>query len=184
MKKNKLAWRDVKTILADKENSEILKLIGDLYALSDENKTFVHSRYSIGDNPLKPYQDIISDALYPDVMCNQPIQLSVGRKAISDYFKATKNKIGQLELMFHYVETGNQFTLDLGDIDESFYSSLESMFDRILSTIKKQPKDIQIRCLPRLENIVDSVHGMGWGYYDYLNQTFYEFKAKAQETEN
>ena len=65
--------------------------------------------------------------------------------------------------MFHYVEMGNQFTLDLGDIDEQFYSSLESMFDRILSTIGKQPKNIQIRCLPRLENIIDSVQDMGWG---------------------
>ena len=146
MKKKKLTWKDVKAILADKSDAEILKLVGDLYALSDENKTFVHSRYSIGNNPLEPYKEIISDALYPDVMLNEPIRLSVGRKAISDYFKATKNKIGQLELMFYYVEMGNQFTLDLGDIDEQFYSSLESMFDRILSTIGKQPKNIQIRC--------------------------------------
>ena len=178
MKKQKPTWKDIKAILSKKTESEILKLVGDLYSLSEENKTFIHSRYAIGVNPLEPYKNIISEALYPDVMYNEPIQLSVGRKAISDYFKATQDKMGQIELMFHYLETGNQFTLDLGDIDESFYSSLESTFDRILSSLEKQHKTTLMDYLPRLESIVESVCGMGWGYYDYLHETLNEYKIK------
>jgi len=112
-------------------------------------------------------------------MRNQPIRFSVGKKAISDYFKATKDEIGQLELMIYYVEMGNQFTIDYGDIDEQFYSSLESMFNRILSLIEKQTKNIQKQYLPRLENIVYSVRNTGWGYYDYLSETLDDFKAKV-----
>lgn len=65
--------------------------------------------------------------------------------------------------MIHYIETGNQFTLDLGDIDDQLYSSLESMFERILSNMEKQPNNIKKQYLPYLEDIVDSVRGMGWG---------------------
>lgn len=179
MSKNKLTWKNVKTVLAGKSNAEILKLVSDLYALNEANKSFIHSRYSIGTNLLEPYKEIISGALYPDIIQNQPIRFSVGKKAISDYFKATKNEIGQIELMIYYVEMGNQFTINYGDIDEQFYSSLESMFNRILSNIEKQPTNIQKQYLPRLENIVDSVRSMGWGYYDYLSETFEEFKVKA-----
>ncbi len=64
MGKNKLTWKDVKAILADKPKAEFLKLIGDLYALSDENKIFVHSRYSIGNNPLTPPESNNFYALY------------------------------------------------------------------------------------------------------------------------
>ena len=103
--------------LACKNKAELLKLIADLYSLSADNKSFVHSRYAIGKDTLEPYKAIISESLYPDVRKDGALNLSAGRKAISDYFKATKNKIGRLELMVHYFEMGHQFTLDCGDID-------------------------------------------------------------------
>ena len=106
---------------------------------------------------------------------NKPIRLSKGKKAISDYFKATKDKIGQLELMVHYWESGNRFTVDFGDIDEQFYSSLESMFGRILSALRKQPNNVQEQYLSRLEDVVASARNIGWGYYDYISAVFEEF---------
>ena len=119
----KPTWKDVKSILVKKEKSELLKLIRDLYSYRTDNKTFIHSRYSLGRQTLEPYRKIICESLYPDVYSNKPIRLSRGKKAISDYFKATKDKAGQIELMVHYFETGNKFTVDFGDIDEQFYSS-------------------------------------------------------------
>jgi len=178
MSNNNSTWKDIKLILSQSSDQELIKLIGDLYSLNTANKTFIHSRYSIDKDPLKPYKKIIDEALYPDFMSNKPIQLSVGRKAISDYFKATKDKVGQIELMVHYLETGNQFTLDLGDIDEQFYSSLESMFDRILTSLEKQPNKIQINYLPRLSRVVVSAKSMGWGYYDYICESLDEYNQK------
>jgi len=172
--KKKPTWKEVKAILTQKDNRELVKLISDLYALGVDNKTFIHSRYSVGKSILEPYKGIISESLYPDVYKNKPIRLAVGRKAISDYYKATQDEIGRLELMMHYLEQGNQFTVDYGDIDESFYSSLESMFERILSGIKQQPKNIQDEYISRLENIVESAKDMGWGYYDYISDIFEE----------
>jgi hypothetical protein len=173
MNNKKPAWKDVKAILSGKEKPELLKLVADLYSLNAENKSFVHSRYSTGKKSLEPYRSIISKSLYPDM--NKPIKLSAGRKAISDYFKATKDEAGQLELMVHYLETGNQLSVDFGDIDERFYASLESMFGRILPALAKQPANVQELYLPRMEKVVVSARDMGWGYYDYISDLFEEF---------
>jgi len=174
----KITWKDIKAKLLSKPESEIIKLVGDLYALSEENKTFIHSRYNVGGEPLKSYKEIISEALYPDFNWDQPISLSTGRKAISDYYKATNDKVGQIELMMHYLETGNQFTLDFGDIDEKFYSSLESMFDRILTSLEKQPNRMQLQYLNRLSRVVESAKDIGWGYGDYLSETFEDYNDR------
>jgi hypothetical protein len=180
--KKKPSWKDVKSILAEKEKPELLKLISDLYSSSSENKTFIHSRYSIGGQALEPYRSIISESLYPDVYKNKPIRLSIGKKAISDYFKASNDELGQLELMVHYLETGNQFTVDFGDIDEKFYSSLESMFERILSILRKQSTDVQEIYFSRLEDVVASAKIIGWGYYDYISDIFGEYEFETNST--
>ena len=173
--KKKPTWAAVKAILNKKEKADLLKLVADLYSFSNENKSFINSRYFIGCETLKPYKRIISESLYPDVYNNEYVSLSTGRKAISDHFKATKDKVGQLELMMYYLEMGNKFTVDFGDIDESFYSSLESMLDRILNTLEKQSVEVQKQYLSRLEIVVESARDMGWGYDDYTSAEVEDF---------
>lgn len=165
--KSKTTWQDVKSSLIKKDNGELLKLIGDLYSLNDRNKTFIHARYSFID-PLKPYKEIILKSLYPDPMKNKPLSLGTGRKAISEYKKAVGDPIGVLELSIYYIETGHRFTLDYGDIDEQFYDSLESMFDKVLKMLKQTDQAIVDKYFPRLLSLTEEVSGIGWGHYDYL----------------
>jgi hypothetical protein len=174
----KTTWKDVKAVLSEKDKAELLKLIADLYSSSSENRSFIQSRYSVGGESLEPYRSIISESLYPDVYKDRPIRLSVGKKAIADYFKATKDKAGQLELMVHYLECGNEFTVEFGDMDERFYASLESMFDRILKALRTEPTDVQAPYITRLESVVSSARNIGWGYYDYISDIFEEFVAE------
>jgi len=178
----KPTWKDVKSTLVEKEKSELLRLIADLYSYSTENKSFIHSRFSIGGQALEPYRSKISESLYPDVYKNKPIMLSKGKKAISDYYKATRDKAGQLELMVHYLETGNNFTVEFGDIDEKFYSSLESMLERILAALRKQSSDVQEKYFTRLEDVVSSARNIGWGYYDYISDIFGEYEIDTNGT--
>ena len=177
VREKKPTWKDVKTVLAEKEKPELLRLISDLYSSRVDNKSFIHTRYSIGGKSLEPYKSIISESLYPDVYTDKPIRLSIGKRAISDYLKATKDRIGQLELMVHYLESGNQFTVDFGDIDEQFYSSLESMFDRIIAALRKQPSNIQEQYFSRLEDVVVSARSISWGYHDYICDVFGEYMS-------
>jgi hypothetical protein len=61
---------------------------------------------------------------------------------------------------------------------EAFYASLESMFDRVLREIEKQPNKTQIKFLPHLSRVVVSAKDMGWGYYDYISESLEDFNDK------
>jgi hypothetical protein len=171
----KEAWSDVKNVLSEKEKKELITLIGDLYRLNKDNKTFLHSRYPTGEASLEPYLHQIRDALYPPITGRRRVNFSAGKRVISSYFKATNDIVGKLELMAYYVEMGTKYTVEYGDMWENFYFSLERMFEKITEELDSQPDDIADLFLPRLEKIVTMASGMGWGYYDTLNDLLYEF---------
>lgn len=168
------SWQDVKAILAQQSPQELLQLIRDVYALRPEVKDFIHARFLRAKANVAPYKKTIHQSLYPDVIHGEDMDLARGRKAISDYKKATHDPVGTLELMVYYVECGNQFTVDYGDIDAGFYESLESMFTQVVKMLQKSDQDTIDRFLPRLEGIVRQAHGIGWGYYDAIAETLEE----------
>jgi len=170
---NKPGWGTVKKCLSAKNPRELISLIGDLYSLSEDNREFLHARCSLGD-PLEPYKRRIADALYPDPLRNQPVRLSEGRRAISEYKKAVGDPFGVLELMVHYVECGTRFTVEYGDIDEAFYDSLCSMFMKVLEILEESDRRTVEQYLPRLRGIVEKANHVGWGYYDTVSAALAE----------
>ena len=166
MKKTQ-TWKDIKPELKELSQHALVGMISDLYDLNEENRRFLHARFARSEENLQSYKSIIRRALCPAPEKEQDLQLSKGRKAISDYRKAAGHPKELLELMVYYVECGNEFTLSYGDINEPFYNSLVSMFgDIIARLIKAQDEYLLQLFLPRLQSIVRSATGMGWGYYD------------------
>jgi hypothetical protein len=111
------------------------------------------------EQTLKPFKTIIKKALYPKL--GDPISLSTGKLAIQAYKSTTNDSDGVLELMMFYVECGNKFTVEYGDIDEQFYYSIETMFEKIISTIKKSKQSTIDAYLPRLIEVVTSADCIG-----------------------
>lgn len=81
--------------------------------------------------------------------------------------------------MVLYIKTGNQFTLDYGDMYEEFYNSLVTMFHSVLKLLVKEDPAIQEKLATELGDIVYSARNIGWGYYDdmadLLNDYFPNF---------
>lgn len=167
-----IKWTDAKKVLSSKEPKELLALIKDLYSLNQQNKTFIQTKYSLID-PIKPYKEIIGQCLSLDY--RKPINLSGARKAISQYRKAVGDPKGILELMVYYVECGTNLTCEYGDIDEKFYCSLESMFEKALQTLDESGQETIDEYLPRMENIVEKADDIGWGYYDTIIGLLYNY---------
>jgi hypothetical protein len=168
------SWKDVKTVLSQQSMPELLQLIRDLYALRPEVKDFLHARFLTSAQTLAPYKHTIQQSLAPDVIHGEDLDLARGRKAISDYKKATKDPVGTLDLMVYYVECGTQFTVNYGDIDEGFYASLEAMFTQVVTRLQHSDQDTIDRFLPRLRGLVRQAQGIGWGYYDTIAETLEE----------
>lgn len=174
-------WNEVRAALAVRRPAELLEAVRDLYGLSQENRDFLSARFMTSASRLEPYKETIDGAIYPAM--NEPIRISAARRAISQYTKATGDQAGTLELMVYFVERGNAFTVDVGDIDEGFYSSLESMFARVLDILKSGDSDLAARYLPRLRGVRDAANNIGWGYYDYLCDALGESFPNADEDE-
>ncbi len=145
----------------------------DLYRLSKENQAFLHARFGVGDDPLEPYRETIDACMYPDIYSNKPIQISKAKRAISQYSKAIGDPLGEIELMVFFVECGNQYTVDLGDIDEGFYDALNRMYQRAIQKVLGLPKEQRGLFQARFEQIMTSSSHIGWGYHDTLSADYY-----------
>ena len=174
-KKKTPTWIDVKKTLKNFENSQLIELLKELYQLSGENKNFFHARFNAGTVARQNYKKIILDCLYEDPMAdNDDFDFDKADNAIKTYAKAANDNEGTADLMVYYVECGNKFTLDYGDINEVFYDALIEMYKKAIKTVLKLPKSKQTSLRKRLKQIMESADGIGWGYYDDLCHFYHE----------
>lgn len=166
-------WSAVKTAVLDLNRDALLVLIRDLYDLSQSNKHFVDARLRLGQDPLSPYKKIVAECMGPDAVRNHPVQISKAKIAISEYRKAASDVLAEIDLTIHFVECGNQFTLDYGDMDGPFYDSLLGMYARAVEAVVKLPEPQQEPFRKRLWELTESSDGIGWGYHDGLCDEYY-----------
>ena len=177
----KTSWKDIKPVLSGFSSTQLLGLVQDLYRFNEQNASFMHTRFlsdhSQGDH-LAIYKKRIQQAINPKQRWKQGVRLAEGRRAISDFKKANGNISDTLTLMVYYVKCGNDFTLEFGDIDESFYDSLSSMFSKIVEVLLGQKnQDLIAEFLPKLEAEFHRIDGkMGWGCPDELADCLAELR--------
>jgi hypothetical protein len=174
-------WSRVKEAMATMDAGQLISLVSDLYRLSKENRAFLHARFGVGDDTLGPYKKTISDCIYPDVYKNKPVQISKAKEAISIYSRAVGDPHGEAELMTFFVECGNSFTIEFGDIDEAFYDALNRMYRRAIDKVLELPEEQRAEFQARLQVIMTSSSGIGWGYHDMLCDDYYEAFSDEQE---
>ncbi len=172
-------WTDVKRALQSLDEKALILLVQDLYKLSAGNREFLTARLlQVQTNELlETYRKRIVHEFFPPRGFGDP-KLSVARRAVSDYRKATGNMIGTLDLMLTYVETGTEFTNTYGDLWEGFYNSMESMLDGIADLLFKQPElYLEVDAAQRLLQLSFAAGSIGWGYGDYVNDRVSQIQA-------
>lgn len=165
---SKVVWSDVKARLADVDRAGLIKLIQDLYAAGKDNQNFLHARFGLGDDVLKPYQATIDRWLWPDVFKNQDISVAKAKKAISDYKKAIGQPDGLAELMVFFCERGAGFSRDVGLQDEGFFEALLRMFEQALLIAAALPEPLRSQIAGRLHAVRDTSSGVGYGVSDEM----------------
>jgi hypothetical protein len=169
-------WSQIKKELAASEAKDLLEIIGELYKLNPDNKVFLTSRISRGDieELQEPYQKAIRREFNPDRGFPR-LNISAARKALNDFKKSSANPVAVADLMIYYVEQGVVCTNRYGDIHESFYSSLESVYADAVALLRKIGNiDLIEQYRPRLRRIVSDTSGIGWGFHDELSRIYYE----------
>jgi hypothetical protein len=166
---SKPSWTDLKAKLADFDRPGLLGVIRDLYDANKDNQTFLHTRFGLGADVLKPYKETLDRWLWPDVLRNQDTSVAKAKQAISAYRKAVGDPAGLAELMVFYCERAAGFCTDLGNQDEPFFDALIRMFELALKVISQLPAPERDVLITRLDRVRIVSHDFGYGVGDDMD---------------
>lgn len=177
-KKATPTWSDVKTKVADFDRAGLLTLVQDMYCASKDNQAFLHARFGLGADILRPYKTTIARWLWPDIPRGQDTSISKAKQAIADYKNAVGRPEDLAELMTFYCEQAAGFCRDVGFSDESFFDSLMGMFTQALKlTITLAPAQ-RDSLLERLDEVSRISHDIGYGLGDEMDDLLDEHVAE------
>jgi hypothetical protein len=162
----------LKKYLQQFTKEQLIEQINELHKKYKEVKDY----YSFCLNPdekktVEKYKAIIYESFYPKR--GFKLSLSKARKAISDFKKLSPSPAHVADAMVYFVECGVLFTNDFGDIDESFYNSMEGMFENACVFIRKN--NLENLFKERCKKLMEDSSDIGWGFHDFLSDAYYEF---------
>jgi hypothetical protein len=168
-------WTDVKAKLASLDRMALTGLIQDLYAADKENQTFLHTRFGLGEDVLKPYKKELDRWLWPDVLRNQNVSVAKAKQAISSYRKAVGELPGLAELMVSYCESAVGFSNAVGYQDEAYLDALVNMFEQALKVICQLPETDRDALILRLESVSTLGNNLGYGVGDEMDSLLVDY---------
>ena len=174
-RKSSPTWSDVKAKLADFDRAGLLELVQALYAASKDNQTFLHARFGLGEDVLKPYKATIDRWISPDVYTNQMYSVAKAKKPIADYKKAIGQPEGLADLMVFYCECAAGFSAEFGLDDEGYLDALVRMFANALKIVTTLPEETRIELLDRLDAVRRISHNVGYGVGDNMDGLLAEY---------
>ena len=159
-------------------------MLRDLFKSSDTVRAFLSNHFlpqGDGGETLAKYRKRVIDPFYPARGFGK-LNLREARRAIREYHKGTGDAAGTIELLLTYVESGTRFTNDYGDINESFYISLESALGE-MADLLKTPEGVRLypQFQERIVALAKSASGIGWGYGDAVAEIISELEATIGE---
>ena len=182
-KKKLGGWSAVKQHIKDWNTDQLTALIKDLYDSSAGNRSFLDARVQAegsGGAALEIYRQRIVEQFFPKRGFGQ-LKLGEARKAIREYKKATGNVEGTIELLLTYLENGNDFTCEFGDINDPFYDSLCSVMDEMATVLKAEGRTAYAKVADRLKAVAGKADGIGWGYGDHITGVVGELEDELGE---
>jgi hypothetical protein len=177
-------WTAIKRHLKDWDAAQLTALVKDLYDSSPDNRTFLEARTQAatsGGAALETYRARIVEQFFPKRGGFGKLKMAEARKAIREYKKAPGNAEGTLELLLTYLENGNEFTCQYGDISGPFYDSLCSVMDELAEMLKNEGPAAYAKVCDRLNHVASKASGIGWGYGDHINWAVEELAEKLAD---
>ena len=176
--------KSVKSLIKNLEPDELREVIQELCKLNPKNRHFVQL-YIQGSGEVnldevteearkKVYNHLYGRSMFPK------IDLGNARKAVNEYAKVLKEYPERVaDLKLYYVEVGTEITSEFGDMDEKFYSSMESMFKNVCKIIRTHPHFYE-RLRDRIPRLKSASSHIGYGYGDVINDMAYELEGDVE----
>lgn len=178
MSKPKQGWPQIKNLIKNYSNQELIDLIAQLHSLTQINKDFLASRFLQNNHvsTIERYKADITKHIAPKEPWkeSQKINIKAAKVVLGQYQKIFKDQFGLIDLMLHYVECGSNFSVDFG-VYESYHISLEATFSKALKLMKQCPNDDIKSFLSRTFSILEFTREKMWeGHYERMRKIFDE----------
>lgn len=87
-----------------------------------------------------------------------------------------------LDLMIYYVECGNEYTNEYGDIDSPFYDSLCTVFDQFVDLLNlKGTEELYFKFKDRINDLIFSSSNIGWGFGAFISNKSFEIEWSFED---
>jgi hypothetical protein len=160
---------EVKKELKKLDKDKLITVISDLYKMNKSVQEFLDHFANPDENMLfGKYRQKVYEAFYPKR--GYDFKLKDGKQAISDFKKLAPSAELVADLMLFYVETGVEFTNDFGDINEAFYSSIETTYAAALKLMEKE--NLLDKFADRAEMVIVNLNEIGWGFEECLSNIY------------
>lgn len=162
----------IRNELAKLDKKALVEILCDLYKKHKPVQEYLEFYTKSDEGGLsEKYRARVYEAFYPKRGFGY--NLKQGKQSISDLKKLGPSAELLADIMLFYVETGVEFTNDYGDMNETFYNSMESTFASTLKLIYNERLTDLFK--PRALKILKDTQDMGWRFHDNLCDIFYQF---------
>lgn len=156
-------WADVKTKLARFDRAALMVVLQDLYTADETNRAFLHARFFLGEDRLRPYKETIDRWLWPDVFRGQQTSVSRAKAAIAGYKKALGDPAGLAELLVFYCERAAGFCREVDYRDSAYFDALVRVFAEALKATASLTGSVKKSFLARLDHVRNISRQLGSG---------------------
>ncbi|MDD4248184.1 MAG: hypothetical protein PHT13_03575 [Methanosarcina sp.] len=172
-----LKWSELKKLFQEADQKELINLLHDLYKHSADNRRYVTARYANveeGSNILEAYRKKVINVYYhPRGAASQP-HYSVAKKAINDYFEASGDIKGTMDLALTLVENVMKYLHEFSGIDEASLIGGSDMMEKFCELIRTEDGQklypyFRERLLKIYQDSEDSPYGLGDNLRDYIS---------------
>lgn len=180
----KLKVSDLKKQLKTYDQKELIQLIADLYKMNKDVQSYLSVQF-VGEEATADLfietKKKIEHEFFPKKGHGQ-LRLAEAKKAITEFKKLANDPFKTTELMLYYVEQGVKFTTTYGDIDGPFYSSMVTMYVKVIDSCREEEAYYQA-FEKRLRKAMIDTDGIGWGFHDQLDELYCEMMWEREEGE-
>jgi len=170
---SKINIKEIRSHLNQKSGDALVEEIITLIKTFPQIREYYQAQLLPGDNSeiLSKYKKIIENEFFP-VRGFGKLRLSNIRKALSDYKKLSSSVEERVELLLCFVGQGAKFIDVYGDIQENFYSSMESAYEEACELIASTGLEKEWK--NQFEELVKATKNVGYGFGDSISDIFYE----------
>ena len=166
------------------EKPELIDIICKLCKSSEEAKNQINlmlGNDSFVDDALEETKRKIRNQFFPARGVGK-LNLSKAKSDISAFKKICRDPAKPLDLQLYYAECGIEFTNEYGDINESFYNSIGGMYEKVAQElIKTGNKELIVEFEPRLKKATEDTYYIGWGFGDWISDSYSEIRTYLAE---